>query len=142
MWLQDATLWVYHRLLIAPLKKLYFGGPLIYGYGFWGGKEQADMCSELTNVEAKFWLASPGREECSALLEKQFSAFLIAAETALYLWLVYRCLTFVIRWFLWKFKLAPESWRRSPQFRLGATPPISFYRQRSSPKPKRKKNTH
>lgn len=138
--LQATVLRVYSWLLIAPLKKLYFGGPQLFGYGFWAGREPSDACAELTNVGAEFWSQHPDR--CEDLLNKQFTAFLIAIETLAYLYLLYRSISFVIRVILWKLRLSPESWRRTPPFVLDQAPAIAFKRGRGrSPQARSRKKS-
>ena len=34
---------------------LYRKGPLLNGFGFWGGKENHEICSILTNIENRLW---------------------------------------------------------------------------------------
>jgi hypothetical protein len=137
---QKFLLQVYRWLLIAPLQKLYFGGPQVYGWGFWGGRARADMCAELTSYDAYFWHQHAA--ECDQLLERQFGAFLIAIETLLYLYLLYKAVGFLLRIVLWRLKIAPESWRRTPPMALQQAPAINFRASRNrSPQPRRgKKN--
>lgn len=134
---QKFLLRVYRWLLIAPLQKLYFGGPQLYGYAFWGGRERADICAELTNVPAEFWQSQP--DQCEQLLDKQFRAFLIAIETLLYLYLLYKAVAYGLRIVLWKFKIAPESWRKTPPLVLDRVPAINFRTPREqSPQARRR----
>ena len=121
---------LYEWVLVKPLRKLYFGGPMLYGYGFWGGREPAEICSELTNVASRHWIDNPN--ECNELLDKQLRAFLIAVETLAYLGCLYKVAVFLLRLLIWKLHLAPESWRSRtpPNYRhsrwLDSTPNIDF----------------
>ena len=131
---QTVLLGIYDWLLVKPLRKLYFGGPTVYGYGFWGGREPDEICAELTNVPARHWNEHPA--ECEELLDKQLRAFLIALETLAYLGLLYKVSAFIIRLILWKLRLSPESWHRRrtpPNYRMSAwldeTPPIELKRR-------------
>jgi hypothetical protein len=66
----------FSKFILYPLKKLYFEGPDIYGYGpFWGGRRQEDICAQLTGVDGKFWSSNPN--DCGQLLERKFVAFLL-----------------------------------------------------------------
>lgn len=59
-----------------PLEILYFQGPLLFGYGFWCGKNKVDVCAELTEVPAAHWSSSPYTMEiCESLLENHYNAF-------------------------------------------------------------------
>jgi len=68
-WFRDAILY--------PLRRLYFDGPDVHGYGWWGGRAATDVCAQLTNVDAAFWARNP--DDCRALLERKFVAFYLGA---------------------------------------------------------------
>lgn len=38
-----------------PLEFLYLKGPLLSGYGFWGGMEPSTICASATGTEARCW---------------------------------------------------------------------------------------
>jgi hypothetical protein len=137
-WPQRLLLSAYEWLLVAPLQKLYFAGPQLYGaIGFWGGREPEDICAELTNVGAHFW--AEHTDQCAGLLDKQFNAFLIAIETFVYLFLLFRVASFSVKWVLWRLRLSPESWRRTPPFVM--PPPTAPFPRLRSPAPlKRQKS--
>lgn len=61
----------------APLRSLYFDGPAWAGWGFWNGAEAPDVCAALTGVGSGVWRRDP--DTCSALLDRQFTAFVVGA---------------------------------------------------------------
>lgn len=73
-----------------PLRTLYFHGPNIRGYGFWGGIADSDMCAQLTSVSSLMWDSQAAA--CRDLLERNFAAFYTAVLSALYAWLAYKLL--------------------------------------------------
>jgi hypothetical protein len=121
---------LYDWLVVPSLRKLYFGGPQLYGYGFWAGRQSADICAELTKVPAQFW--SEQTEECAHLLDHQFGALSILVETGLYALIAWKLVTFLTKALCWKLRLAPESWPRTPPYY-----PDRRKRKRS-PQPKRR----
>jgi len=65
-------------LFLKPLKKLYFGGPSLGGWGFWEGAQEEDICASLTHVDAIHWSSSKeGAEMCQSLLDRKFTAFAV-----------------------------------------------------------------
>ena len=76
-----------HAIVIAPLRSLYFHGPTLGGYGFWGGAAPADACAQLTGMPATTWLASAELErQCAARLDRKFWEFATAVCFAAYAW--------------------------------------------------------
>ena len=74
---------LHHSMILMPLKQLYFHGPLLHGYGFWGGTPQEDMCAALSpGTAAGFWLKN--HEECSRIVDQHFEAFLVCIQVLLY----------------------------------------------------------
>lgn len=86
--------WIYNALVYEPIYRLYRYGPAIKGVGFMRGAPIVEICSSLTNVEAKFWLQH--QEECEALISREVNSYIVLIETAMYfaflLW-VFRYLT-------------------------------------------------
>jgi len=69
---------VWGACVTQPLACLYWKGPSIYGFGFWESRDPAEICSALTNVDAKFWLASDQSwHMCEQLLSKKYDAFVV-----------------------------------------------------------------
>ena len=80
---------VRQAVLDVPLHQLYFHGPLLYGYGFWGGASKEDMCTALApGTTAFFW--SQNQHQCDDVLNLRFNAFRIAVQFGLYLFVMYR----------------------------------------------------
>lgn len=63
------------------LRALYFDGPTLGGYGFWGGADRFDVCHDMTGVDSSFWARNV--DECGTMLERRFHAFLIGSGAAL-----------------------------------------------------------
>lgn len=84
-------------LFVTPLRGLYFNGPALGGYGFWGGADPADMCAQLTGVPASTWSVGPMSGQCDALLERHFRAFAWAVCFSVYAWGAYSVASLV--WF-------------------------------------------
>lgn len=85
---------VHHLLIDAPLRQLYFRGPLLAGFGFWAGAAKEDMCAMLSpGTSAFFW--GHNSAQCEALLQQRFDAFSIAIKFVLYLLAMYRLLHWV-----------------------------------------------
>lgn len=81
---------VWRVLVVDPLRTLYFYGPNVHGYGFWGGVEAADACAQLTGVSALVWDVQT--VACHDLLERNFFSFSVVVMAAVYLWLIYKVL--------------------------------------------------
>lgn len=91
-WLTSLARAIYHALLITPLHALYFHGPLLHGYGFWAGTAAEDMCAALMpGTSALFWISHV--DECAAVLDRRFHAFLTAILVAGYIGLLYKLIT-------------------------------------------------
>jgi hypothetical protein len=93
---------VHHAVVVAPLKQLYFQGPVLHGYGFWGGVATEDMCASMTpGTTAAFWFKN--KDDCSHLVDLHFQSFLISVQTIIYLVTLYKLVnmfffrTFVLR---------------------------------------------
>ncbi|CAM9159438.1 unnamed protein product, partial [Phaeothamnion confervicola] len=68
-------------LFVKPLELVYRNGPRMFGLR--QGMSDANVCYELTAVEAMFWTANDN--QCADLIERHFNAFLtiIYAATVL-----------------------------------------------------------
>lgn len=65
------------------------GGAAVAHFGFWKGASDADICSKLTGgVPAEHWLRHA--DECAAIVERQYQAFLTAIVVIFYIVLVYK----------------------------------------------------
>lgn len=69
-----------------PLKLLYFNGPCFMGIGFWQGKNEIDICSEITGISSSFWIQNKNQyEACINLVEAKFNSFFISIIIIIYL---------------------------------------------------------
>lgn len=84
------------QFMIAPLHALYFRGPTLNGFGFWGGAAPETICAGLLpGSQASFW--SLHMNECHVLLTQRFDAFYVAIQTCFYVFFILKlvqCLTF------------------------------------------------
>jgi len=89
-WLSSIT-----RVFVeTPLRHLYFHGPWLNSFGFWGGMATHDVCAHLTRTGAALWLSSSHNSaECLDLVERHFQAFMTGANTLLYIATVYLLFT-------------------------------------------------
>jgi hypothetical protein len=80
-------------VFIHPIRSLYFLGPSVGGIGGWGGLNHADICAHLTQVPASHWTVfSSG---CEELLQRKFTSILVVSYCSIYLWLVYKFLSYL-----------------------------------------------
>lgn len=91
-----------YMLFIFPIKSLYFKGPSIYGWGGWGGINAADICSQLTQVPSSHWTIY--YQGCNELLERKFESFMVVVGFSVYLWALYKLISYL--WFRY-FIVAP-----------------------------------
>lgn len=63
-----------------PYEMVYWKGPSLYGYGFWGGATSEDICMTYTGVPSKHWNQN-GVAMCEEMKERYFTAFFIAIHT-------------------------------------------------------------
>jgi len=86
------------NIVLHPLRRLYFEGPDVYGYGWWGGRAAPDICAQLTNVDAAFWTRNP--DDCRTLLERKFVAFCLGMAAIMAAGAAYLIVQFLGSW-LW-----------------------------------------
>jgi hypothetical protein len=72
-------------LFVRPLELLYRNGPVYIG--MWQGMSDANICYELTAVEALFW--SNNDDQCADLIERHFHSFLTLVYAAFVAWMMY-----------------------------------------------------
>lgn len=82
----------YDMAVVNPLERLYLFGPTLCGYGFWGGRAREDICASLSNTPSAFWAQHAG--ECDDLIARNFNATLVAAESIIYVALLYGIVSF------------------------------------------------
>jgi len=87
-WLLGWGEYWYSMIIVAPLYRLYSYGPTTVG--LWGGKEDVDICAELTASPSTFWENHP--VECTDLIQSKFMAFRVTVELMVYFLLLYRAL--------------------------------------------------
>lgn len=84
--------------VVAPIAALfwdlYFSGPTLGGYGFWGGKEPADICQELTGISSSHWAEHP--DPCYEKLTANFNAFRIGVTTIIAILLTWKLLSMLL----------------------------------------------
>lgn len=71
----------YKGLVVAPLRRLYYHGPAMGGYGFWNGREPSDICAAYFQT-GTFW--TNNMQACVDGIEKNFEAFMVAVEVLVY----------------------------------------------------------
>jgi len=89
------VLWAVHTVhdvaIMQPLKQLYFRGPLLHGWGFWGGAAPESVCAAmLPGSHTSFWQDHLG--ECEVLLHQRFDSFSIAVHIVVYILLLFKVL--------------------------------------------------
>lgn len=65
------------------LEAVYWHGPSCGGYGFWNGKDPADICAQLTEIPASHWIQN--MSVCKTKLYVQFTSFRITVGIILFL---------------------------------------------------------
>jgi len=88
--LQTAIAHIYTRVVIAPLQRLYFQGPRLFGYGFWKGASQHDICAALTNHNSEFW--AQHSDACAQIVRRDFQSHVVLFETAAYFFILFLAL--------------------------------------------------
>jgi hypothetical protein len=89
LWLNPLFKSFVFYLVDQPLFNLYLNGPALGGYGFWEGKERAQMCAELTGVPEREWLNAS--DACESLIMRKFNALVVGIHFLSYL-IVCSCL--------------------------------------------------
>lgn len=84
----DSVRSVAWTLLKWPLETLYRKGPRVLY--FWEGLGEENICYELTNIDALFWLSSVDSAlACEELINRKFEAFVISVYGFLLVYLAY-----------------------------------------------------
>jgi hypothetical protein len=80
---------LYSAFVYAPLRRLYFQGPSLNGFGFWGGLPAPDCCTlALPGTSAVFW--ADHLHQCEVILDQRFIAFLTVVQFLVYVIYVHR----------------------------------------------------
>ena len=75
-------------LLKWPLKTLYRKGPRLLH--LWEGLGEENICYELTNVDALFWVSSEDSVlACEELIGRKFEAFVVSVYAILFVYIAY-----------------------------------------------------
>lgn len=83
----------YRWFFVDPLRRLYFRGPYLMGYGFWGGKSSREICTRMHDVMSDVW--DTRQDLCDAAVEAKFESFLVACEVFLYALTLFAIASFV-----------------------------------------------
>jgi hypothetical protein len=60
----------------SALTELYFHGPAMHGYGFWGGRDLLSMCAErIPQVDPVLFQRHP--KQCIVVLQRDVEAFIL-----------------------------------------------------------------
>lgn len=92
--------WIFSKIVLAcyrwffvdPLRRLYFRGPYLMGYGFWGGKSAREICTRAHDVMSEVWEVR--QDLCEATVEAKFEAFLVGCELILYGFVAFAVISF------------------------------------------------
>ena len=89
---------LYHIFILSPLWTMYRDMP-IFG---WSGKEDADICAEITAIPSIHWM-DKGEEQCILLLKRKFDGHVTLILSGFQLFLtcmiiceLYMCIRFII----------------------------------------------
>lgn len=92
-WIFSKTVLVAYRwFFVEPLRRLYFRGPYLMGYGFWAGKSDQEICTRAHDVMQEVW---DRQDLCQKAVEAKFESFLVGCEVLLYLFFLFAILSFV-----------------------------------------------
>ena len=91
-----------YKIVVFPLRVLFFQGPKIFGLG--GGFSQERMCQSFTDVRSEFWsMNDDTRLECNEILENKFRGFVVGIVALLTIALLFQVMYLSInRYFLLK----------------------------------------
>jgi len=95
---KSIALTIYAATILTPLKRLYFDGPRLFGYGFWKGAPVHDICAQLTQHNSEFWKNNP--DACREIVEKDFHSIVVLVETVGYFALLYVVISLACREFI------------------------------------------
>lgn len=71
-----------------PIALVYLRGPALNGYGFWEGLPKTDICSRVTNVDARHW--AQNEIMCDEIIDNKLHAIYTAVYFVLYVYAVVR----------------------------------------------------
>lgn len=73
---------VRYVIFLYPMERLYRHGPSLYGYGFWRGAPDDEICAWLTRVDTRFW--QQNAQKCTQRIRSEIEAFVVLCESILY----------------------------------------------------------
>ncbi len=73
---------VYKNAILLPFMQLYVQGPSLGGYGFYGGRDEAFICSSKTTMSQFFWEHHPGM--CREIIERDAHSLIMTMVCVLY----------------------------------------------------------
>ncbi len=98
----NASFWrrIMFYVFQAPLFYLYLKGPDLNvngnaSVGFWSGKHEHDICSQLTNIAAEHWRQNS--ELCDDLIQRRFMTYYVLLETLIYIVLTFSTIRYLLR---------------------------------------------
>jgi hypothetical protein len=77
---------IYKNAILLPFMQLYVQGPSLGGYGFYGGRDEAFICSSKTTMSQFFWEHHPGM--CREIIERDAHSLIMTIACALYFYLL------------------------------------------------------
>ena len=86
--LQPMVVYVDDKCFRVPLRALYFEGPELNGYGFWGGRTEQDVCARASGIDSALLHEHP--EMCTEILNRKFQSFLLCARLILLVFTIYK----------------------------------------------------
>ena len=89
---------IFYYGLLWPLEYVYFHGPTLHGWGFWGGRHPHDICTEMTGSTVRFIESSAEDTiRCHAMLATRFEAFIGMICVTVYVFMVVAMFRWIIQ---------------------------------------------
>lgn len=85
---REAVSWLYARIILHGLARLYVHGPSIGGVGGWQGQSPEQICSKMTHSPEEFWVRNIS--ECQRLISQNFYSWIVLLEVMVYFLAVYK----------------------------------------------------
>ena len=82
-----------------PLYMLYRKGPFINGFGFWSGKENPEICSQLTNMDSIHWINND--YECIKLIHRHYESFEIVVYITFIIIFMFKLFSHIFTYFIY-----------------------------------------
>ena len=78
--------WLYRHMIFAPFLALYVHGPRLAGYGFWSGRDQADICAAITTLPGHVFSADPLL--CEEVIRREAHSLIVTCGCVAYFYSV------------------------------------------------------